>query len=337
MFRLGISRKTFLIFSIPLFLITCLVILTSISGFRENAEFLSLALSFDLLILIPFVYFLLIRKTSIPKTTVLPLMILGWIIGKFIIPAENQYYLDLFNTWGIPIAELFVVGYVSFKVYSAIKLFKNKKENNADFYNVLKKTCKELFPRPVVAPLITEIAVFYYGFFNWKKRNLSENEFSYHKDSGSIALFSVIILLIIVETIVFHILVGMWNDTVALLLTLIGLYSILQLFGFTRSLSKRPISISEEKLFLKYGIMKETVIELRNIRSVEVSSRDIESGPDTIKLSLLGNLESHNVILYLNEEVLLKGLYGRRKKFRSIAFHVDETSKFREQIEAFKS
>lgn len=336
MMRATSSKRTFLIFFIPLFLITSLVFITSVAGFRENPELLSIGLSIDLLILIPFVYFLLIRKTQIPKTTILPLMILGLITGKFIIPAENQYYLDLFKTWGIPVAEVFVLGFVIYKVYFALKIYRSNNQENADFYSVLKKTCKEFFPAPLVNPMVTEIAVFYYGLINWRKRELGENEFQYHKKSGSIALYSVIIFLILIETVVLHILLSMWNETLAIILTVLGMYSILQLFGFTRSLSKRPVYIRGGKLFLNYGIMKETVIDLENIVTVEISSRDIELDSDTAKLSLLNNLESHNIILHLKEEETLTGLYGKKKNFKIIAFHIDDKLKFKEQIEAHK-
>ncbi|MCH4822084.1 hypothetical protein ML462_02775 [Gramella lutea] len=337
MLRATSSKHTFLIFFLPLFLITCLVFLTAVAGFRENADLLSIGLTFDLLILIPFLYFLLIRKTKIPKTTILPIMILGLIICKFIIPAENQYFLDLFKTWGIPVAEVFVLGFVVHKVYLALKIYRSNNQENADFYNVLKKSCKEIFPAPLVIPMVTEMAVFYYGFFNWRKRDLKDHEFHYHKESGSIALFSAIIFLILVETVVLHILLAMWNETLALILTVLGLYSIMQLFGFTRSLSKRPVYIVDKKLFLNYGIMKETVIDLKNIVTVEISSRDIELDSDTAKLSLLGNLESHNIILHLKKEETLTSLYGKRKNFKIIALHIDDKLKFKEQIDAHKN
>ncbi len=333
------SRRSqnFLIFSLPLSMICALVLLTATKVFKENSEILSIGVSLDLLIIVPLVYFLLIRKTNIPKTTIVPLIFFGLLIGKYIIPKEHQYYLDLFKTWGLPVLEVFVLGFVSYKVFKAIQTYKQNNRGEADFYSVLKNTCKETFPGFAVIPVVTEIAVFYYGFLNWKDRDLQENEFSYHKESGSIPLLSIIIFLIIVETLVLHILLAMWSETVAWILTFLSLYSLIQLFGFTRSLNKRPINLDSEKLYLRYGIMSEAIIDIRDIRSIEISSRDIELNSETVKLSFLGNLESHNLILHLNKENFLTGLYGRKKTFMTIALHVDEKAKFKAQIEEINS
>ena len=48
--------------------------------------------------------------------------------------------------------------------------------------------------------------------------------------------------------------------------------------------------------------MSEATIDLKDIESIEVSSKDIELNEDTRKLSFLGELESHNVVIHLKEE-----------------------------------
>jgi hypothetical protein len=51
---------------------------------------------------------------------------------------------------------------------------------------------------------------------------------------------------------------------------------------------KRPISIERNKLYLRYGIMTESTIDIKNIDSIELSSKDIETNKETRKLSFLG-------------------------------------------------
>ena len=336
MFRSKFSSY-FLIFTLPLAMICALAVLVSGPAFQENAQLLSKAVTFDLLIIIPSIYFLLINKTKIPKTTVIPVVILGLIVGKYVLPGEYHFYLDLFKKWALPVIEISVLAFVGMKVYKAIQTFKNNKTDEADFYTILKKTCGDILPGPAVIPVATEIAVFYYGFLNWRKKSFKENEFHYHRESGSVPLLFTIIFLIMVETVVLHILLALWNDTVAWILTLLSLYSLLQLFGFTRSIFKRPISIGSEQLFLRYGIMNEAVIDLREIAAVEISSRDIEANSKTAKLAFLGNLESHNLFLHLHRENTLTGLYGSKKKFKTIALHVDDKHRFKEKIDALIS
>ncbi|MFD2565418.1 hypothetical protein [Aquimarina rubra] len=325
-------HKNLLIFGIPILIIGMMVILAKSSFFTANPNTLSIGITFDLLLTVPIIYFMLIRKTSIPKTTILPFFVIGMIICSIILPIQNQYYLDLFKTWIFPIVELSIVSFIIYNVTKAIKLYRLNKDEKVDFFTTLKNTCYEILPKSVVMPVVTEIAVFYYGFIYWKKRKINENEFSYHKDSGTISLLIAIIFIVAIETFVLHILLQKWNITVAWILTFLSIYSGIQLLGFLKSMSKRPISIKDDKLYLRYGIMNETTIDLKSIESIEISSKDLELNTETRKLSFLGELESHNVVIRLKEENTLIGLYGIKRKYKNLALHIDNKNEFKNRI-----
>lgn len=325
-------QKNLVIFGIPLLIIGIMVFISKSTIFNANPRILSTGITFDLLLTVPLVYFLLIRKSSIPNTTVVPILIIGIVICSIILPAENQYYLNLFKTWIFPIVELSILTFVILNVRKGIKRYKQNKTESFDFFTTLKSTCYEILPKKIVIPLVTEIAVFYYGFINWRKRKLRENEFTYHKDSGTVTLLLAIIFIVAIETVTFHILLAKWNIIVAWILTCLSIYSGVQLLGFLKSMPKRPISIEHEQLFLRYGIMNETTIDLKNIDSIEISSSDIELNKETRKLSFLGNLESHNVIIRLKKENILIGLYGIKRKYKNLALHVDKKNEFKERI-----
>jgi hypothetical protein len=325
-------HKNLIVFGIPILIIGMMIILAKSSIFITNPNTLSIGITFDLLLTVPIIYFLLIRKTSIPKTTVVPLLIIGMLVCSAILPIENQHYLELFKTWALPVIELSIVSYIIYNVVKALKRYRANKSDEVDFFMVLKNTCYEILPKKAVIPVVTEIAVFYYGFVYWKKRKLNENEFSYHKESGTISLLIAIIFLVAIETVVFHILLLKWNVTVAWIVTFLSIYSGIQLLGFLKSMSKRPILIKDDKLYLKYGIMKETTIDLKSVDSIEISSKDIELNKETRKLSFLGELESHNIIIRLKQENKLTGLYGIKRKYKNLALHVDKKSEFATRI-----
>ncbi len=330
--RILYLQKNLIIFGIPLLIIGLMIIIANSSIFDEYPKSLSTGITFDLLLTVPIIYFMLIRKTSIPKTTVVPFLIIGMVVCSVILPTQNQYYLDLFKTWVFPVVELSIVSYVIYNVNKAIKRYKLNKKEKIDFFTALKNTCFEILPKGAVIPIVTEIAVFYYGFVYWKKRRLNENEFSYHKDSGTVSLFIAIIFIVAIETVVFHILLAKWSIIAAWILTFLSVYSGIQLLGFLKSMYKRPISIENNKLFLRYGIMNETTIDLTSINSIEISSKDIELNKETRKLSFLGELESHNLIIRLKEENTLIGLYGVKRKYKNLALHVDKKNEFKNQI-----
>ena len=320
--------KNLIIFGIPLLVIGMMIILAKSSIFTTNSNTLSIGITFDLLLTVPAIYLVLIRKTSIPKTTVIPFLIIGMVVCSAILPTQNQYYLDLFKTWIFPVVELSIVSYIIYNVTKAIKRYRLNKNNNVDFFTALKNTYYEILPKSLVIPVVTEIAVFYYGFIYWKKRKLNQNEFSYHKESGTVSLLIAIIFIVAVETFVLHILLQKWNVTIAWVLTFLSVYSGIQLLGFLKSMSKRPISIKGDKLYLRYGIMNETTIDLKSIDSIEISSKDLEINKVTRKLSFLGELESHNIIIRLKQENELTGLYGIKRKYKNLALHVDKKNEF---------
>jgi hypothetical protein len=311
-----------------------MVLIAKTSLFQMNPDSLAIGITFDLLLTTPFVYYLLIRKTKIPKTTVVPFLILGILICYIILPAENQQYVNLFKTWVLPIVELSVISYVIYNIRKGIQSYQQKKEFSFDFFTTLKNTCYEILPKGAVIPVVTEIAVFYYGFFYWRKRVLKENEFSYHKESGSITILVALLLIIAVETVTLHVLLAKWSNIAAWILTFISIYSGLQIFGFLKSIFKRPITIENNKLFLRYGIMTETTIDIHDIERIEVSSKDLELDNETRMLSFLGTLESHNIILHLKEEHTLVGLYGIQRKFKRLALFIDDKTEFKNQLNA---
>jgi uncharacterized membrane protein YidH (DUF202 family) len=326
-------QKKVMIFGIPFLIMGLMLFITKTTWFQINPNPLSIGITFDLLFIAPFIYFLLIRKTNIPKTTTIPVLIIGIVICSVILPTQNQYYLTLFKTWVLPIVELFALSFVVFNVRKALKAYKLKKESSVDFYEALKNTCYDLLPKSVVIPVVTEIAVFYYGFIHWRKTELKDHEFSYHKNSESIPLFIAVILIVAIETVTLHNLLAKWSNFIAWVLTFLSIYSGIQFFGFLKSILKRPILIVNNKLFLRYGIMNETTIELNNIASIELSSKDIELNKQTRKLSLLGVLESHNVVIHLKKENTLIGLYGIKRKFKTLAFYVDNKNEFKNQVD----
>ena len=319
-------------FGIPLSLLVVLIFLMKSSLFTENST-MSLAITIDLLLSVPLVYFLLIRKSQIPKTTVVPIMIIGLLIGSYFLPKENQQYLDIFKFWLLPFIELAVISYVIYNIRKAVLKFKKNENSIFDFFTILKEICYEILPKKAVIPVVTEVSVFYYGFINWKKRILNKNEFTYHKNSGTPALFGGFIMIIGIETFALHFLLARWSIVVAWVLTALSIYTALQVFGFAKSLSKRPISINKDSLTLKYGILNEVEIPFSDIDKIELSKKPLEKHELTKTLSPLGELEGHNIIIRLKKENELVGLYGIKKKFNVLGFHIDEPKEFNERME----
>lgn len=329
--RTILLNRNLINFGIPIGLFAILIFLIK-SPFLDGNDTLSSAITADLLLTVPLVYFLLIRKSQIPKTTVIPVMVIGLLIGLYFLPKESQTYLGLFKYWVLPIIELSILTFIIIQVRRAIKKYKSLKSSTPDFFNALKNTCNEILPKKLVIPFATEVAVFYYGFINWKTREINDNEFTYHKNSGTPALFYAFILIIGIETIAIHFLLTRWSFIAAWILTALSIYTAIQVFGFAKSLTQRPISINQESLALKYGILNEVEIPFSDINEIELSKKSLEKNELTKTLSPLGELESHNVIIHLKKENELVGIYGMKKRFNLLGLHIDEPKEFNERM-----
>ena len=328
---LNLSRGL-IIFGAPLALFGVLILLMKSPLLSANSN-LDLAITIDLVLTVPIVYYLLIRKESIPSTSVVPVVIAGVLIGSYFLPEDNMFYLNLFKTWGLPVIEVSVLVFIIIKIRNAVGRYKKLKANDPDFFTILKATCYEILPKAVVVPFASEIAIIYYGLIDWKAGSFGENDFTYHKKTGTTGLLSAAILIIGIETYVLHHLLAEWNMAVAWTLTILSVYTALQLLGFAKSLLKRPVSITADRMHLRYGILNEADIALTNIETVEISGRTIKQDSVTRKLSPLGELEDHNVILHLHKPVALTGIYGIKKQAEKIAFHIDDPIAFKSKVD----
>ncbi|TSE10117.1 hypothetical protein [Aquimarina algiphila] len=327
------TSNSLIVFGIPLLLILSMVLIAKSKIFEVNPGTLSFAITIDLLFTIPILYFLLIKKKNIPKTTIIPFFVIGMLITSYIIPKEHQSLLNWAKNWIFPFVELGVFMYLFYKVRKTIKRYNANAKLKPDFLSALKETSHEILPKKIASLLTMELAVVYYGFIDWKKKRLAQHEFSYHKKSGTISLLIALIVIITIETYVLHVLLLKWSPIAAWIATILSMYSGIQLFGFLKSLMKRPIAIEEDKLHLRYGILSETIIDIANIDAIEITSKDMVFDTKTRKLSPFGELEAHNMVIRLKKENTLTGLYGIQKTFTTIAFFIDNKEEFKGELE----
>ena len=318
-----------LTFGVPLLIISGITYLTFIPFFASQN--LSYAITLDLIFTVPIVYFLLIRKTKISKTTTIPILILGVIIASFIIPKEHQTIVELAKQILIPIIEISILAFTIFKIRKVYKTIQSEKKETPDFLEIARKVVDEILPKKVGMLFLMELSLFYYCFFTWKKPTLPNNAFTYHKRSDLALIFGVFIGLVLVETFVFHLLVERWSPIVAWIGTGLSLYSMIQIIGIIKSASRRPIILKNEKVVLRFGMMSETEVAYEDIERVELSQRTISNNPLAKKLGT--EITSHNVVIYLKKENILHGLFGIKNHFNILSLFVDDHKKFKEAID----
>lgn len=328
-----LTSGQFISFGIPVFLIGLIVFISKSTIFQINPRPMSIGITLDLLLTVPVTYYLLIRRTTIPKITVFPFFVIGLLVATVILPADNQVLLDIVKLWILPIIEVVLVFLIVQKVRAAIKAIQQKGEAITDFFTVIKDISSKLLPNYIAIFLASEIAVIYYGLIHWRKLNLGRNDFTYHKNSGTTGLLITFIFLVIIEASILHLLLVRWNVLVAWALTALSIYTAIQILGFLKSITLRPISIRKDIVLFRYGILSEAIVDIENIESVDLISKTIEFDKLTRSLSMFGKLEGHNIVIKLKRESKISGLYGVNRKFLTLALHVDNKDEFKRQID----
>ncbi|MTI33127.1 hypothetical protein [Xanthovirga aplysinae] len=300
--------------------------------YMQQPLLFSRAVSADLIFTAPLVYFLLIFRSSIPKITVIPVFVLSLFVGFYILPEKHQQYLDWAYTTLLPLAEVGVIVYVFSRVRKIIQEFrKSGREGAIDFLEILREVTFRVFGNRKVADIFsTEISVFYYAFFCRKPKFSEDNNyFSYHRENGLLAMISVFILIIGVETVGLHVVVDVFvNATVAWVLTGASLYSLLYLIAQYRASVFRPIQIGEKDINIRFGLMGNAKIAFNNISKIELSSNEPNDEKKKLKFSLLGGLGGHNVIIYLRNPSFSIGAFGIKTHFQILMLEVDDKEEF---------
>ena len=321
-----------LLFLVPLLLIGGCVLLTLTPAFEVQSARLSNAVVIDLVLTTPLVYLLIIRSRAIPKTTVVPVILLGMAVATYIIPKSHQELLQWTKDWLLPILELGVLSYMTWTIRKAILISRKERKGQTDFHDIARSLAASIFPKRVGVLVATEISTLYFALVSWKKHKKASSEFTHHQSTSSQLLLYVFIFLILIEAFAFHLLLQNWNPTVAWVFTILSLYSCLQVLAIAKSLPKRPIVVKDGVLKLRWGLVNQVEIPLEKIEELQYNKKEIPKAPETTHLSPLHSAEGTNVVISLKEPLQMDKMYGFRKSFRKIALYLDNPKSFIEQL-----
>uniref|UniRef100_UPI0040488F53 hypothetical protein n=2 Tax=Roseivirga sp. TaxID=1964215 RepID=UPI0040488F53 len=321
---------------LPFFLLAAAIVISSYfiinsDSFREMPDLLAMASTVDLTLLIPIIYFLFIRKTTIPKVTLIPVFVVSYLIASALLPAEHHQTLS-FIKLVIPVIELGVITFIIYNIRNIAKAYKKEnRQQNLGFVETVHRATANAFGEGAVAKVFaTEISIFHYALFGWKKQTEAPSlHFTYHKENGYVAFMTVIAFALIAETTIFHIWLSSWSIVAAWILTGISIYSSFFLLGDFNAARKRPTYFSEMGLELRVGLRWRATIPLDQIDLITFRTPDQEK-EDFANLGL--TLEGNTVIDF-KSEITAEGLYGLKKKFTKLAIHLDDKVAFKAELE----
>jgi hypothetical protein len=320
----------------------CLTICVSLitiqtTGFNTHPDLFSLAVTFDITIGIPLMYyFIILRKSKVSHFTVILVFLLCTFIAAWILPVGNQFYLDKARKIFV-VAELFILVYGITRIRRIVITYKRLSLHLHDFVHNLLEATRHVFGATGIMPfLLGEINMLRYGLFFWsgKKEILKGQGFyTVYKKAGYTSLWGVLCFVMLIEITGFHILLLQWSKTIAIVVTSLSIYTFVFAIADLSAILKRPVIFNNRMLYLRVGIRWNVIIDPKQIISVE-KIRNFKKQPGVIlNCSLTGN---PNIMIELREPVTVYGYYGIKRITGKIVLNIDNEHEFLEEIRNYR-
>ncbi|MGI9542876.1 MAG: hypothetical protein ACR2MX_06420 [Cyclobacteriaceae bacterium] len=316
-----------LTFGLVLLIFGACFIITMSEAFIENSGILSTAITLDLALTTPLLYFLLIRKKPIPKTTIVPIFIAGLVVAGLILPTQEQQLLGVLKTFALPAVELGVIAFLFIKVRQTVQEFRKFNTGDIDFLNVLRSSVGKVFGKGILSQVLaSEISVFYYTFFSWKSKAISSGStFTYHRKGSKLAMIWVFVFLIVAETFILHLLLALWKPWIAWVMSAASIYTVFLLIAHLKACLQRPIIVQPDQIQIRNGLLGDTNIPFDTIELVTDQLKTIEKADQKQKLDIF---DTPNLAIKLRSPNIISGPYGKTTRYKTLLLMVDDRAEF---------
>ncbi|QIW18337.1 hypothetical protein [Bacillus thuringiensis] len=266
----------------------------------------------------------------------------------FIIPSD---YLQAFSnvSYIIVAGEIAFVGLELFLLYKIVKVlpntikrYKEYRREYSSFSYAIDAAFDAAFDATIkrnklVDIIVTECKLIYYAFLSWHiKVPEGESVYSYHKKTGAIGVYIMIIHATIIESIGFHYLLHQWNPVVAWILLILNVYAMFYFLAEIQAMRKNPIIVTEEQVIIQIGLGKKIVIPFTQIDKIAFYKGEPlkkEEEKEVLDATVMEFIKEPPIF-----EITLKGpvkaqlLYGFSKTVSRVHLNVDEERKFYDMV-----
>lgn len=298
----------------------------------------------DCMVVIPVItYFLIIRKRY-SLTYICPVVIAGYIFARFIIPSD---YLQAFSyiSYIIIVGEIAFVCLELFLLYKIVRVLPNivkrykeyKREYFSFSYTIDAAIDATMERSKLVDVIVTECKLIYYAFLSWRvKVPEDESVYSYHKKTGAIGVYIMIIHATVIESIGFHYLLHQWNPVVAWILLILNIYAMIYFIAEIQAMRKNPIVVTEEQIIIQIGLGKKVELPFTQIDDIAFYKGDslkAKEEKEVLDATVMEFIkEPATFEITLKEPVKAQLLYGFSKTVSRVHLNVDEERKFYDAV-----
>jgi hypothetical protein len=258
----------------------------------------------DGLLVLPVICFLCIKDKKQTGLKALIYSCLVILIGSYIIPESSKviwHYLESGRYLVLAVFILFELIAIT-TVYLAISTaLKNHKDPDEAISNPI----ETILGKGIVAKLLTfETRMWSFALFakRIKQENyVGDRHFSYHQKDGAHSNLLGFIIIILVELPLAHALLHfIWSPMAANIISALTVFSLVFFIAEYRAITRRPISVDKDKVFIRVGLFNVRTVNISNIKSIEMNHKYVQRSPSLKRYNLAGN---PNVILQLKKPI----------------------------------
>ena len=299
---------------------TCIAILRS-RAFTGHPDVMAWAVTFDLTITIPLLYYLVVIRTHAARPiTIAPVFAACATLAAIVIPRGYQQTLHDLRFIVAPLEVITIVLLV--RRVNAMR----SRSASTDVYSRIDAAARGAFGDNTAAAFVaSEVAILWYAFLGWHRTPdvpAGTRPFTVHERSGWGTIAAAIILLIVAESIGLHLLVQLWSRRAAFLLTSLDLYGLLWFLGDYNALRLRPSLIEGNVLRIRYGLRWRVDVKRDQVDSMRAARDESDwKRRDVLKVAMI---DDPRWIIALREPIVAHGLGGFRKTVTAIAISPDD-------------
>jgi hypothetical protein len=307
------------------------------TSFLTHSDLFSLAITFDLCLGLPVLfYFLIVKKRQWDALLTVIALVPAIGIASLILPKDNHYYLK-FAIQSLVITEggLFIYGIL--KIRKIIASYRIYAHNSTDFIGNIERSLADILGGSSLVTHIvaSEFAMLYYSLFFWRaKADYTEGAsfFTVHKKVGYGIILAVLSMGGFLEIFGMHVFIAKYSTTGALVLTILSIYSILFIIADFVAMSKRPIFFEKDVLKFRVGLRWSAEIPISEIVDCQLI-KNFKKDKSVLNAAIIGN---PNCLIVLKNPIVFTGIYGIRRIKSSVVFNVDNEKAFVEILKELK-
>jgi len=285
----------------------------------------------DLLLVIPLAYLALFHREGRRAWVKAGMIALtGITVAGWIVPAANQHQLIVLRTLRNLSAMFVIAGEIALAVLLARLVLRLLRER-ADPEKAVDQVLRDRFgDEPIVRALAFEVRLWFWALFGSAKRSLAfagDLHFGTHAKDGHASNQQGFLLLIGVEIPILHLVLALfWSHTAAWVVTALSLWGWAFLFAEHRATLRRPVSLSHDSLFIRYGLRAELVVPLRQIDGISSHAAPVpRRRAGSLRYCEAG---APNVRIELSTPLQMPDLFGIAKPIEHIHLGMDEPARF---------